>query len=883
MIEYYQDFVIYTNYIDGYKPDKNGTLEKFSLCVLYSPQGEGEYPVEINIDKWNSLLNWQTQLAKREINSEDFIKFAETLGNMILPSWDYPREMYRSSLNLVQNQDTVGLRVRLRLIPELAYLAWEYALIKLHSGEITQADYWSQHHKVSIVRHEQIFIPAAPFRSGPKRRVIIAMASPKPFSKYPKLNLTNEQLEIKSELSNLDGVETNYYPDFNSDTKVVLVTKEMIQNVLSKKDADIFHFSGHGTYKSENGYGAIILAKSDNQAEEVKADTMSGLLADGNIRLVVLTTCESAKGAMSLEWSSIAKAILKRGIPAVIAMQFTVYDDLMKTFVKKLYHYLVDQMEIDQAVSLARRSLYDHHQNPRDWGAPVLYLRNTGGIIFPPITDEEALSKAKLSFERDFVLSEVSMRLISEGILATPDQLEFLKVAGEPLDLKILDTLLLLKSSLYYDQDTGYWVKKLSHVGIKWLQKLRDKTTIVGDDEFKFEDEQLGLRDLEQRPEQVDILTWSAVKQSDLLKAQTAALALLASENEKPEKVISDIEEGLFFVKNKSKQRMRRGILLGTLAESDPIIDENLSREVDNLQDRYSIWMWRVRKHIRQTKQKIIRWTLGGALGAAIALAIYRSVLAIVNAQPIGTEFAIYSYWGFIIGFGLVLGKVLAEPLLLQNPDSAKPYKYRRVIILSTLLGAIGFSLANGLVAKMNGLEISLNTFLRLLIVSFIVGAILSLGLLNQPKAGWNLGWLRWFKRLGFVAILLAIIQLPALCEATTNINGSYIFDNVEWLGSSIIEPSQSIVDKYRLYPCLDLLFNKCVPGEIGKCCFQCPIPIGNSIIGSLFGNCFEQLLTALDAAFVGIVLIVGISFGFHFKDTWLGIKLKKCKFRLGL
>lgn len=879
-IRNYRDFTIYTDHIDNCETDQKGRLIRFSLRVFDSPVGEGEHDEEVLIQNWDQLEVWRGQLANRTISRIDFEKFACQLGEMILPS--YARQLYQSSLVSLQEDD--GLRIRLRLLKELAFLPWEYALVKSHGGEIVSEDFWSLDFRISVVRHEAVSVAATPFCASSKRRVIVAMASPEPYEKYPKLDLEKEQSAIKGKLSKINGVKAEYHPDFDLERPAKGITQDTIHEIL-KESADIFHFSGHGIFRCDaedgptqhQGYGSLVLADENNKAEEVQADILSNLLAEGHIRLVVLDACESGERDRFLQWSSVALALLRSGIPAIVAMQYSVFDDLTKLFATKLYEYLVAGLSIDEAVTQARKAIYRADPKQRDWGAPVLYLRNSGGNIFPPVTDEQARLEAENISERDTTLSTVLMHWVHKGIPASPLQLQTLKLGGDSLILTPLDALLLLCSALQTDQDTAYWVEKLRRFGLSWLELIEGASINAIQMEIGLAEKSLGLDFVSHNPppEKISNLAWSAVSHTfDSLTSQTAALALLALD---PESAISKIQEALRKTKNGASRRRSRAMLLGNLAEANTEIASNLPQELDNFQDRVSVWWWRAKKHIHRNRQQISRWTFGGALGAGIALAVFRALLAIFNSQPIGTEFAINSYWGFVIGLGIVYAMVLAIPLHLQDYQDISPSQLRRVRGPAMLLGAFGFCTANGLVAWMNGSGLSFNVFVRFIAAAFFAGLGLSMGLMDQPTAGWKLGAVNWAKRLILTAALLAIVQAPVLVEAVTGADGYYILDNAEWLASSVIEPSEAISNKYRFFPSLEILFDKNIPIETGRACFN-----GRTSEG-LFVNCFEQWLSILDAALVGMVLVIGITAGLHFPQTGLGAAWKKLISRLGL
>jgi CHAT domain len=863
-IRNYRDFVILTDYMEGLPRDEENRLPSYTLRVFDSPVGEGERNEEVPIPDWDQLEKWRKSLANRNIAPQDLERFSQRLGALILPP--YARQMYFASLQRLD--ETEGLRIRLRLLQELAFLPWEYALAGLHEGEAVTENHWALDFRLSIVRHEPVAIPAPAFRSNPKRRVIVAMASPEPYTEFQKLELCGEQQAIKEELREVRGLQAEYQPDFDKDGSAHGATEESLRRAL-REPADVFHFSGHGLYRAVDGTSAIVLADSGNQADMLDSDELRSMLTEGYVRLVILDACESGGRDMYHRWSSLAMALLRGGMPAVVAMQYSVYDDLAKEFAKKLYEYLVAGLTIDEAVTQGRRAMYRKRPQDRDWGTPVLYLRNSGGNIFPPVTDEQARIEAEQDSDRDMTLGEVTVTWVRKGILANPAQLQMLQAGGDALGLTPADAVLLLSSAVQGELDSSHWVAQLRRVGARWIKDLQAKPLVPPDQEMGPAEKQLGLdvRSLGPVPPDVDVLTWSAVSHPDSLRAQTAALTVLAAQ---PDKVIGKVQDALRYVTSGSVRRRRRAMLLGCFAEADSAIADNLPHELDNLEDRLAVWWWRARRHFHRSRRVMSCWGLGGALGGCIALAIYRGGLAVFNSQAVGTEFAINSYWGFLVSLGLVVGILIARPLLLQDVESMKAEKSRRVELLSILLGAIGFSLTDALVAWMNGVYLTSAILGRYLVTGFLAGAGLGLGLAGQPWAGWRLGLGGWLKRLGAASITLAVTQLPVLCQMARRPDGSRWLENSQWLAATIIEPSQILVNLYRFYPPMDALFRQGRSLVAGGCCYA-------GLQGAplrwswLFAGCFAEWMSVLDAALVGIVITVGVTIGLHFSETWLG------------
>ena len=153
--------------------------------------------------------------------------------------------------------------------------------------------------------------------------------------------------------------------------------------------ADIFHFSGHGTAD-----GGIVLA----DGEVLPADRLAELVQAKGVRLAVLGACDTGRRDDHNVWSGVAAALVERGVPAVVAMQFTIGDRKAAAFAAALYRALVAGLSVDEAVALGRTAIRTvstgAQSDVRDWVVPVLYLRDHGGRVFEPVSSAAAREEA---------------------------------------------------------------------------------------------------------------------------------------------------------------------------------------------------------------------------------------------------------------------------------------------------------------------------------------------------------------------------------------------------------------------------------------------------------------------------------------------------------
>ena len=99
------------------------------------------------------------------------------------------------------------------------------------------------------------------------------------------------------------------------------------------------------------------MADPDNRADPITGNELGELIGQHGIQLVTLGACESGERDIFNAWSSVAAALLRGRIPSVVAMQFTVKDELAAAFMTTIYKGLVAGCTIDEAVSVGRRAV----------------------------------------------------------------------------------------------------------------------------------------------------------------------------------------------------------------------------------------------------------------------------------------------------------------------------------------------------------------------------------------------------------------------------------------------------------------------------------------------------------------------------------------------
>ena len=371
----YRDLVLLADQVK----ERDGRLASFVVRVFESPAGGGEQAERVKVPAdLDVRIGW---LDKRRIDDDlgAQIELGTVIGLLVLPP--YARGLFQASLAALADDE--GLRVRLRLDPALADVPWELAWVARHEGEPTAAGFLALDPRISIVRYEAVATPLpSASAAAARRRVVVATASPDGYPPLPSLAAEREALATA--LDGVAGVTAAFVDD---------ATPASVLDALSA-GADIFHFSGHGTAD-----GAVVLAGAGGQAEVVPADRLAEMVHAKGVRLAVLGACDTGRRDDHNVWGGVAAALVERGVPAVVAMQFTIGDRKASAFAGALYRALVAGLMVDEAVALGRTAIRTvstgTQSDVRDWAVPVLYLRDHGGRVFEPVSSAAAREEAE--------------------------------------------------------------------------------------------------------------------------------------------------------------------------------------------------------------------------------------------------------------------------------------------------------------------------------------------------------------------------------------------------------------------------------------------------------------------------------------------------------
>jgi hypothetical protein len=176
---------------------------------------------------------------------------------------------------------------------------------------------------------------------------------------------------------------------------VAAATRQSLLQALNAESYDVFHFLGHGIVVE--GEGALALIDlATKKSDYLKASELANALCGQGLRLALLSACLTAAGDFADDFGPIALALLKAGIPAVVANQTSIPTKSVAPFVTALYARLLKDGNIDAAVMAGRVALQLELRKgvPEDraiveWGIPALYRLPGGAQLFKPRGDAQ--------------------------------------------------------------------------------------------------------------------------------------------------------------------------------------------------------------------------------------------------------------------------------------------------------------------------------------------------------------------------------------------------------------------------------------------------------------------------------------------------------------
>jgi hypothetical protein len=396
--------------------------KKCRARVLGSPAGTTtpiEFPLPIRNEtlKIFILTVGRPRQGVRRIDSpiEDDVK---DLGARLYRSVfrEQIRDCLRSSQTEARRQGA-GLRLRLHLDGGTANLPWEFLFDEAKDNFLCLS------RLTPIVRYLEIDDVPMALQLDPPLRVLGVISSP---SDYPPLDVEGEWTRLQGALS------SQVKAGIVEVERLSPVTVDELLEVLQRGTYHVLHFIGHGGFRKSTEEGVLLFEDELGASREVTGEELGILLQDHpSLRLVVLNSCEGARGDVRDPFSGTAQNLVRRRIPAVIAMQFEITDTAAVKFSQSFYGAIASNYPIDAAVAEARKSVR-LMGNAFEWGTPVLYMLSPDGRVFELPKDAE--DRAREALEQDRVEQDGAEQERAEQERAERERAERERAEPEPAE-----------------------------------------------------------------------------------------------------------------------------------------------------------------------------------------------------------------------------------------------------------------------------------------------------------------------------------------------------------------------------------------------------------------------------------------------------------------
>ncbi len=336
----------------------------YAVRVLASPVGEASAPFVLPFQA-TELAQFMVAVGPPREVSRRLVPVAARVGSVK----DYGRrlgdalltgpvrEAFDRSLDAADHEGKdLRLRLRLDAVPELDPVPWEY----LYDGPLERFLTLSQ--QTPVVRLlDSLRRPPAVAVAAPLR-VLVMISSP---SDLPALAVDRErQLLLATTADMVAGGQLDV-------TVLDTATLTELQRALLGT-FHVFHFIGHGGFDETAQEGVLALERADGTSHLVSGARLGTLLHDApDLQLAVLNACEGARTSGRDAFSGVGQALVRQGLPAVVAMQTEISDRAALVFSHEFYWFLTRGLGIDASMCEVRKAMAVSDE-ASEWGTAVL-------------------------------------------------------------------------------------------------------------------------------------------------------------------------------------------------------------------------------------------------------------------------------------------------------------------------------------------------------------------------------------------------------------------------------------------------------------------------------------------------------------------------------
>ncbi len=298
-------------------------------------------------------------------NDDEMIDFGGQLFDTLFQGdvrrlYDEARTRQRKRLDLVLTS----------MIPWIAEKPWEFAYDHGRRSFLATEE-------IHFSRNVLTNVPSDPIvRSNGPLRILVASAQPVGFG---RLSIDQEVAVIQR------GFEPLIEAGLVEIETLARATPSMIHRRLTMGNFQVVHFIGHGVYNEERGEGSLIFVNENGAEYPLGERSIREIFGGRGLSLVFLNACESGRGGRADFNKGVAQSLVAKGLPALVANQYSVLDSSATQFAQHFYWSLAQGVSLGNSAREARIAVnYLLHGEPIDWAVPVLYARDANMTLCAP-------------------------------------------------------------------------------------------------------------------------------------------------------------------------------------------------------------------------------------------------------------------------------------------------------------------------------------------------------------------------------------------------------------------------------------------------------------------------------------------------------------------
>jgi tetratricopeptide (TPR) repeat protein len=253
--------------------------------------------------------------------------------------------------------------------------------------------------------------------------------------------IRNSQLRVNIELlrpgtyealeRHLESKGSGYYHIVHFDVHGALKSYEDYQTGVENNRYIYSRRYGRSNIQEYKGLKAFLALEGETKGEYdlVEASEIANLLTGKGIPVCILNACQSGKQLKQAEVednreTSLGSRLMNAGMQMVVAMSYSVTVTAAEILMKQIYMHLFDKQDINQAIRLGRRELYNRKERKayynteielEDWLLPVTYCNGQVNFNLREFTPEEE-EKYWLSLDRKYKFQQPTYSFVGRDI-----------------------------------------------------------------------------------------------------------------------------------------------------------------------------------------------------------------------------------------------------------------------------------------------------------------------------------------------------------------------------------------------------------------------------------------------------------------------------------